>query len=84
MKECYHIDHTNQQALVTHKKYSMVTEDIYGKEINPNTPAIFIVNHKMSTTDLNEATEKQGETSASGWENLVEVQTHTPSLSRLS
>ena len=42
------------------------------------------MNHKMSTTDLNEATEKQGETSASGWENLVEVETNTPSLSPLS
>ena len=42
----------------------MVTEVIDGKEINPNSLAMFILNQDMATTDLNEATEKQGETSA--------------------
>ena len=42
----------------------MVIEEIDGKEINPNTPAMFILNQDMATTDLNEATEKQGEMSA--------------------
>ena len=69
---------------MTHEKQSIVTEDIGRKEINPNTPSMFILNEDIATTDLNEATEKQGEMSASRLENLVEVETNTPSLSPLS
>ncbi|KAH0640619.1 hypothetical protein KY285_037205 [Solanum tuberosum] len=61
LKERCHDDHTDQQALVTHEKESIVTEEIDGKEINPNTPAMFISNQDVATTDLNEAKEKQGE-----------------------
>ncbi|KAH0641368.1 hypothetical protein KY285_037954 [Solanum tuberosum] len=82
LKERCHDDHTDQQALVTHEKESIVTEEIDGKEINPNTPAMFISNQEMATTDLNEAKEKQGETSASRWEDLVEAENHTPTPSR--
>ena len=81
MKEHCHDDHTGQQALVTHEKESIVTEDIGGKEINPNIPAMFISNQEIATTDLSEAKEKQGETSASRWEDIVEVENHTPSSS---
>ncbi|KAH0678985.1 hypothetical protein KY284_020070 [Solanum tuberosum] len=82
LKECCHDDHTDQQALVTHEKESIVTEEIDGKEINPNTPVMFISNQEIATTDLNEAKEKQGETSATRWEDLAEVENHTPSPSR--
>ncbi|KAK4712371.1 hypothetical protein R3W88_006884 [Solanum pinnatisectum] len=44
LKKCCHDDHTNQQALVTHENESIVTKEIDGKEINPNTPAMFILN----------------------------------------
>ncbi|KAH0692949.1 hypothetical protein KY290_021111 [Solanum tuberosum] len=81
LKECCHDDHTDQQALVTHEKESIVTEEIDGKEINPNTPVMFISNQEIATTDLNEAKEKQGETSATRWEDLAEVENHTPSPS---
>ena len=64
---------------MTHEKQSIVTEDIGRKEINPNTPAMFISNQEIATTDLSEAKAKQGETSASRWEDIVEVENHTPS-----
>ncbi|WMV24352.1 hypothetical protein MTR67_017737 [Solanum verrucosum] len=44
LKECCHDDNTDQQALVTHEKESIVTEEIDDKEINPNTPVMFISN----------------------------------------
>ena len=65
LKERYHDDHTDQQALVTHEKKSIVTEEVDGKEINPNTPAMFILNQEMDTTELKEFMKKQVETSAS-------------------
>ena len=66
---------------MTHEKESIVTEEVDDKEINPNTPAMFISNQEIATTDLSEAKEKQGETSASRWEDIVEVENHTPSSS---
>ena len=65
LKERYHDDHTDQQALVTHEKESIVTEEVDDKEINPNTPAMFILNQEMDTTELKEFMKKQVETSAS-------------------
>ncbi|KAG5585125.1 hypothetical protein H5410_045559, partial [Solanum commersonii] len=82
LKERCHDDHTDQQALLTHEKESIVTKEIDGKEMNPNTPSMFISNQEMATSNLNEAKEKQGETSASRWEDLVEVENHTPTPSR--
>ncbi|KAH0637492.1 hypothetical protein KY289_037407 [Solanum tuberosum] len=60
LKKRCHDDHTDQQALVTHEKESIVTEEIDGKEINPNTPAMYISNQEAATIDLNDAKEKQG------------------------
>ena len=42
---------------------------------------MFISNQEIATTDLSEAKEKQGETSASRWEDIVEVENHTTSSS---
>ncbi|KAG5572848.1 hypothetical protein H5410_062614 [Solanum commersonii] len=75
LKERCHDDHTDQQSLVTHEKESIVTEEIDGKEINPNTPAMFISNQEVAT-DLNEAKEKQ--------EERAENHTPSPSKSKLS
>ncbi|KAH0683331.1 hypothetical protein KY289_021083 [Solanum tuberosum] len=66
LKQCCHDEHTNQQALVTHENEFTVTEKIDGKEINPNTPTMFILDQK----------------SASRWADLVEEENHTPSPSR--
>ncbi|WMV45223.1 hypothetical protein MTR67_038608, partial [Solanum verrucosum] len=46
LKERCHDDHTDQQALMTNEKESIVTEEIDGKEINLNTPAMFISNQE--------------------------------------
>uniref|UniRef100_M1D9B7 NB-ARC domain containing protein n=1 Tax=Solanum tuberosum TaxID=4113 RepID=M1D9B7_SOLTU len=84
LKQCCHDEHTNQQALVTHENEFTVTEKIDGKEINPNTPTMFILDQKVATNNLNESKEKRrgGGESASRWADLVEEENHTPSPSR--
>uniref|UniRef100_M1A3I6 Uncharacterized protein n=1 Tax=Solanum tuberosum TaxID=4113 RepID=M1A3I6_SOLTU len=59
LKQCCHDEHTNQQALVTHEKEFIVTEKINGKEINPNTPTMFILDQEVATNNLNESKEKR-------------------------
>ncbi|KAH0675260.1 hypothetical protein KY285_023061 [Solanum tuberosum] len=82
LKQCCHDEHTNQQALVTHEKEFIVTEKIDGKEINLNTPTLFILDQEVATNNLNETKEKRGGESASRWADLVEEENHTPSPSR--
>jgi len=67
---------------VTHEKEFIVTEKIDGKEINPNTPTMFILDQEVATNNLNESKEKRGVGSASRWADLVEEENHTPSPSR--
>ncbi len=58
----------------------MVTEVIDGKEINPNSLAMFILNQDMATTDLRCS---YGETRGNGCLKMgyfFEVETHTHSL----
>ncbi|KAH0719734.1 hypothetical protein KY290_004647 [Solanum tuberosum] len=82
LKQCCHDEHTNQQALVTHEKEFIVTKKIDGKEINLNTPTVFILDQEVATNNLNESKEKRGGESASRWADLVEKENHTPSPSR--
>ncbi|WMV51005.1 hypothetical protein MTR67_044390 [Solanum verrucosum] len=58
LKQCCHDEHTTQQALVTHEKEFIVTEKIDSKEINPNTPTMFILDQEVATNNLNESKEK--------------------------
>lgn len=58
LKQCCHDEHTNQQALVTHEKEFIATEKIDGKEINLNTPTMFILDQEVATNNLNEYKEK--------------------------
>ncbi|KAG5581391.1 hypothetical protein H5410_052018 [Solanum commersonii] len=83
LKQCCHDEYTTQQALVTHEKEFIVTKKIYSKEINPNTPTMFILDQEVATNNLNESKEKR-RGSALRWADLVEEQNHTPSRSKLS
>ncbi|KAK6779929.1 hypothetical protein RDI58_022113 [Solanum bulbocastanum] len=58
LKQCCHNEPTNQQALVTHEKEFIVMEKIDGKDINPNTRTIFILDQEVATNNLNESKEK--------------------------
>ncbi|WMV45326.1 hypothetical protein MTR67_038711 [Solanum verrucosum] len=60
LKQCCHDEHTNQQAPVTHENEFIVTEKIDGKEINPNTPTMFILDQEVATNNLNESKKKRG------------------------
>ncbi|KAH0749169.1 hypothetical protein KY290_028401 [Solanum tuberosum] len=64
-------EHVDQQVVLTHENEFIVTEEIAGKEISPNTPIMVVSDPEKAKNDLNVSKEKQKETSASKWENLV-------------
>ncbi|KAH0662443.1 hypothetical protein KY284_027374 [Solanum tuberosum] len=66
------MEHVDQQVVLTHEKEFIVTEDIAGKEISANTPIMVVSDPEKAKNDLNVSKEKQKETSASKWTNLVE------------
>ncbi|KAH0706005.1 hypothetical protein KY285_010537 [Solanum tuberosum] len=78
-------EHVDQQVLLTHENEFIVTEEIAGKEISPNTPSMVISNPEEAKNGLNVSKEKQKETSASKWVDLVEEEENitSPPMSKL-
>ncbi|KAH0749168.1 hypothetical protein KY290_028400 [Solanum tuberosum] len=79
-------EHVDEQVVLTHENEFIITEDITGKETSPNTPIMVISDPEKAKNDLNVSKEKQKETSASKWENLVEEEENitSPPMSKLS
>lgn len=79
-------EHVDQQVVLTHENEFIVTEEIAGKEISPNTPIMVVSDPEKAKNDLNVSKEKQKETSASKWENLVKEEENitSPPMSKLT
>ncbi|KAH0730610.1 hypothetical protein KY285_001521 [Solanum tuberosum] len=79
-------EHVDQQVVLTHENEFIVTEEIAGKEISPNTPIMAVSNPEEAKNSLNVSKEKQKETSASKWEDLVEEEEKitSPPMRKLS
>jgi len=78
-------EHVDQQVVLTHENEFIVTEEIAGKEISPNTPIMAVSNPEEAKNGLNVSKEKQKETSASKWVDLVEEEEiiTSPPMSKL-
>uniref|UniRef100_M1DIQ5 Uncharacterized protein n=1 Tax=Solanum tuberosum TaxID=4113 RepID=M1DIQ5_SOLTU len=78
-------EHVEQQVVLTHENEFIVTEEIAGKEIGPNTPIMVVSDPEKAKNDLNVSKEKQKETSASKWADLVEEEENitSPPMSKL-
>ncbi|KAH0749170.1 hypothetical protein KY290_028402 [Solanum tuberosum] len=79
-------EHVDQHVVLTHENEFIVTEEIAGKEISPNTPIMVVSDPERAKNDLNVSKEKQKETSASKWVDLVEEEENitSPPMSKLS
>ncbi|KAH0742898.1 hypothetical protein KY290_030891 [Solanum tuberosum] len=80
------MEHVDQQVVLTHENEFIVTEGIAGKEISPSTPIMAVSHQEEANNGLNVSKEKQKETSASKWANLVEEEENitSPPMSKLS
>ncbi|KAG5601508.1 hypothetical protein H5410_032878 [Solanum commersonii] len=78
-------EHVDQQVVLTHENEFIVIEEIVGKEISPNTPIMVVSDPEKATSDLNVPKEKQKETSASKWADLVKEEENitSPPMSKL-
>ncbi|KAH0724883.1 hypothetical protein KY284_000748 [Solanum tuberosum] len=76
-------EHVDQQVVLTHENEFIVTEEIAGKEISPNTPIMAVSNPEEAKNGLNVSKEKQKD---SKWADLVEEEENitSPPMSKLS